>query len=136
MRGFREKLYYFMMGRNGVDQLNYGLFGLYFLIWIINLFVGWAIIQIIQTALLIFIIFRMFSRNLQARRKENDVFLRWFGPMINGIKTKSRQLKDTTHVYKKCPHCNSMLRLPRRRGKHTVKCPRCAKEFKIRVIYN
>ena len=38
-----------------------------------------------------------------------------------------------THVFKKCPGCKAVLRLPRKKGKHTVNCPHCHKNFTVHV---
>ena len=37
-----------------------------------------------------------------------------------------------THVFKKCPQCKAMIRLPKRKGSHEVICPKCGREFKIK----
>ena len=41
---------------------------------------------------------------------------------------------DRDHVYKKCPNCRAVLRLPRRKGRHTTICPKCKKEFRVYVF--
>ena len=78
--------------------------------------------------------YRILSRNITARQKENQ----FFNKLIMGIKYKRnihRQRKaDYSHIYKRCPACHVVLRLPRRKGKHTTVCPKCNKEFKVYVF--
>ena len=134
MGKFRNKLYRFMYGRYGGDTLNKVLFWVY-AVWIIlfsivMLFVDsvWLSVfyWISSGALCFWIIFRMFSRNIAARRKENDAFCGFF-------KLRKNKFRDRkTHVYRKCPDCKAVLRLPKAKGKHYVICPRCKNRFKVR----
>ena len=90
-------------------------------------------IQIIVYALIIFAVFRMFSRNTEQRRKENY----WIREKLGFIKRKkdfhAQKKADKVHVYKKCPACGAVLRLPRRIGVHKTVCPKCGKEFTVKV---
>ena len=128
-----------MYGRYGNDALNK------FLLWV---YVAWIVICMIVSlfipsdnpfsiwfglfywasslALAIWIISRSFSRNILARRKENEEFCKFFRLRKN----KRRDKK--THVYRKCPECKAVLRLPKAKGKHFVVCPRCKNRFKVR----
>ena len=33
----------------------------------------------------------------------------------------------------KCEHCRAVLRLPKKPGKHTVRCPQCNKTFSVKI---
>lgn len=46
-------------------------------------------------------------------------------------KNKWRDRK--THVFRECTHCHAVLRLPKKSGSHTVKCPRCSEHFDVVV---
>lgn len=131
---FRYKLMQFMSGRYGVDGLFYVLFSLSAALSVINCFVRSLVLQLVVYAVMVYALFRVFSRNLEARRRENRVLAR----LISKIKEKQnihRQRRaDCTHIYKKCPGCHAVLRLPRRKGKHTTVCPKCNKKFKVYVF--
>lgn len=131
---FRYKLMQFMSGRYGVDKLFYVLFGVASVLSIVNCFVREIWLQFIVYAIVIYAFFRILSRNITARQKENQ----FFNKLIMGIKYKRnihRQRKaDYSHIYKRCPACHVVLRLPRRKGKHTTVCPKCNKEFKVYVF--
>lgn len=134
MGKFKNKLYRFMYGRYGGDTLNKILIWVY-AIWIIlcsviSLFtdsIWFSLFYWISTLALVFwIFFRMFSRNITARRRENDRFCGFF-------KLRRNKFRDRkTHVYRKCPHCKAVLRLPKSRGKHFVVCPRCKTRFEVK----
>ena len=131
---FRYKLMQFMSGRYGVDGLFYVLFSGSAALSVINCFVRSLVLQLVVYAVMVYALFRVFSRNWEARRRENRVLAR----LISKIKEKQnihRQRRaDCTHRYKKCPGCHAVLRLPRRKGKHTTVCPKCNKKFKVYVF--
>jgi hypothetical protein len=123
-----------MYGRYGGDTLNKVLIWVYagwiVLCSIISLFtdsVWFSLFYWVSTfALVLWIFSRMFSRNIAARRKENDAFCGFF-------KLRKNKFRDRkTHVYRKCPACRAVLRLPKSRGKHFVVCPRCKNRFEVR----
>ena len=130
---FRYKLMQFMYGRYGTDELSYALLIFGSILSFVNVFIRSGILQLVVYAVIIYAIFRVLSRNLEARRKEN----RFFKEKINFLKNKQElyktRKKDKCHVYKKCPMCKAVLRLPHRIGEHTTVCPRCGKEFKVKV---
>ena len=134
MKKIKEKLYRFMYGRYGVDTLSkvmvWAYLGVVICFTIAALFVDsiWlSLIQYVSTsAMLIWIFFRMFSRNVAARRRENEKFCGFF-------KLRRNKFRDRkTHVYRKCHACGAMLRLPKAKGKHFVVCPRCNKRFEVK----
>ena len=62
MKNFRQKLMSFMYGRYGVDELYYGLFGLWLALIIVNMFVRSYIIYLLETAVIIYSLWRMLSK--------------------------------------------------------------------------
>ena len=130
---FRYRLMRFMSGRNGPDELFFAFFILSVLLSVINIFARSVILQLAVYALIIYALFRLFSRNSDKRRKENA----WFINKTHFIKQKKelyeRRRNDKCHIYKKCPSCGAVLRLPRRIGVHKTVCPKCGREFTVRV---
>lgn len=130
---FRYRLLQFMSGRYGIDKLFYFLFSVAALFSFINIFLRSGILQIIVYLIVVFAFCRVLSRNHTARSAEN----RWIENLLKNINKKvytARQRKaDITHIYKKCPKCKAVLRLPRRVGKHTTVCPKCNNSFKVVV---
>lgn len=131
---FRYKLMQFMSGRNGIDNLFYVLFAVAAVISVINCFVNSFILQFIVWIILGYAFFRMLSRNIEARRRENQAFNRVMLKLKEKQSIRRQRKADYTHIYKKCPQCHAVLRLPRRKGKHTTVCPKCSKKFKVYVF--
>lgn len=130
---FKYRLMQFMYGRNGSDETSFVLLILSVALSFINIFLNSLVLQIFVYLLLGLALFRMLSRNTVQRRKENA----WVKDKLHFIKNKKelceRRKNDKCHVYKKCPSCRAILRLPRRVGHHTTVCPKCGREFKVKV---
>lgn len=130
----RYKLMKFMSGRYGLDALFYVLFAISAVLVVVNMFVGSIILQLVIDAIMIYAFYRVLSRNIAARRREN-LLVTGLAHEIKKRRSIRRQRRaDYTHIYKKCPRCHAVLRLPRRKGKHTTVCPKCSKEFKVHVF--
>jgi hypothetical protein len=116
----------FMYGRNGGDQLGLFIIWVAIALNIINIFVqsdaAYAAVSAVSTVLMVWALFRMFSKNLQKRRAENAKFLQkvWWP-----LKGKLHRLKDKDHRYFTCPNCRTVCRVPRGKGKIVITCPKC-----------
>ncbi len=137
---FRDKLFRFLYGRNGNDALNNLIFWVYFALLIVNLilqpFFFWVGIAlwVVELLLLILYLFRALSRNLYRRQAENRRYLKIRGKLAAPFKMARNKFRDRkTHVYKKCKHCRAVLRLPKKKGKHTVRCPKCNQLFQLNI---
>ena len=130
MNKFKDKLIRFMYGRyGGNDALNKTLLWGYIAILVIGLITGWKWLWYVGMLAIVWNIYRMFSRNIAARQKENAAFLNLKRKLMMPFK----QMLDRQHAYRTCPHCKATLRLPRKKGKHTVTCPKCRKDFKVKI---
>ena len=133
---FREKLFRFMYGRNGADKLCYAVFVVYFVLSVVNTFVRFSPLNIILMLLPAYVIFRMLSKNISKRRAENQKFLSWWNKVEPHFKMIIARMKEMkTRSFHRCPNCKAMLRLPRKKGKHTVACPNCKHKFNIRIWF-
>lgn len=133
-RPWRERLYSFMIGRNGADALSRALLILYLVLFVINLFVRSWVATAVEYALIIYSLFRMLSRNLPARRRENAWYLKCENGIKGACKLQRNKWRDRkTHAYRRCPQCKSVLRLPKQKGRHTVRCPQCQHRFETKI---
>lgn len=131
---FQNKLYQFMYGRYGIDELYQFLFFLYLFIVIIDLFVKNNILFGVELFLLIIIFYRIFSKNINKRRKENEMYLNLKNRFLTPFKNIKRNYRDrNNYIYKKCRKCHTTLRLPlpSKRGIKYAKCPNCKERVRI-----
>ena len=71
----------------------------------------------------------MFSRNIAARRRENEKFLSFWRALKGFFTGKNRRPRDKEHKYYKCPKCKNTLRVPKRGKKIQITCPVCGHSF-------
>lgn len=130
MTGMKEKLYRFMQGRYGSDQLNRFLMILVLLCFLLSLVVGGKVFYILGIALLVYAYFRMLSKNRYKRSAENSIYLRYEYKVRQKAAAITRNLKQrkTHHIYK-CPSCRQKIRIPRGKGKIEIRCPKCGQTF-------
>ncbi len=154
MNNIKLKFMEFMRGRNGSDELYYAMIILSIALDIGDWFINSRLYSIFALAFFILTMFRFFSKNLYQRQKENTKFLSIISKIrgqdfkrnpydvtpkkpskikkkIDGYKMRFRDRK--THVFKKCPGCDAVIRLPKKKGEHTVCCPRCSQDFKVKI---
>lgn len=129
-----SRLQSFMYGRYGNDKLNTAILAVWVVLAFLNIFLNSIIIYTIYSLLCILYLFRMFSRNIAARRRENEKFLQIFGKAVSRAEKQKSYAEDREHKYVKCKHCSAQLRVRRVKGKHTVKCPKCGANFDIRIF--
>ncbi len=136
MNRLREKFAQFMVGRYGADQLYTALLVLYLICFVLNLmFKDLIIFGLLMWAILIYAFFRVFSRNTYKRSQENQIFLNVCEKVKTFFSLNYSKIRDfRTKKYVKCPQCTAVLRLPRQRGCHTVRCPKCNARFNIKII--
>ena len=137
--GFRFRLARFFMGRNGADTLYHVtlVFSLVF-IFLGGFFSAHGILRYVFLSLYLlsfgYALFRFFSRNIYKRQKENAAFRKFWGKLFMPFRRQALRIRDRkTHIYRKCPHCKSTLRLARIPGDHIVRCPSCGERFPVTV---
>ena len=133
-----------MRGRYGMDNLNRTLMIVTFILILLNMFLRSRIVSFVILILLIYIYYRMFSRNLNARYSENMRYMK----LENAVRSRfgrggyrsydggsagsfggGMKAKDRTHKILRCPGCGEKLRVPKGAGKINIKCPHCGTQF-------
>lgn len=130
MDRWRQKLQHFMIGRYGVDQLARFLSGCILVLLLCSLVLRTHILYWAALALLVYSYFRMFSRNISARFRENERYLRWRFQATEQVKRRRDQAVQAWkyHIYK-CPGCGQKIRIPRGKGRISIHCPKCHRDF-------
>lgn len=141
MNDFQRKIEEFFRGRHGSDQLSFTLS----LIGLILVFCSPAftnqdvrlLFSAVGMALIIFAVFRVFSKNEARRIRENDVFMSFFrrdsakSERRKAEKEKKRKMKEKlkTHELFYCPKCKAACFVPKGKGKIRITCPKCGEKF-------
>ncbi len=122
MNSFGNRFRNFMTGRYGVDQFGVFLSIIALLLSFIPHIAG----KILSLLLMAYEAFRIFSRNVYGRQKENRGFLKIWSP-VKGLFKKRPDYN--THKLFYCPKCRQKLRVPRGKGKVVVTCPKCGEKI-------
>ena len=132
----RNGLSRFMYGRNGADQLGLCIIWTAILLDIISMLTKKipllsSIIGAVTTVMVLWALFRVFSRNLEKRRAENAVFLQkvWW-PLKRKFSSGKQQRMDKEHKYFTCPNCKTVCRVPVGKGKIVITCPKCGGQIR------
>ena len=113
----------FMMGRYGTDKLNMAILIAGVALCVVSLFFGRLpgvalLLTTLSYVLMIWAIFRTFSRNTYKRYRENRRYLMFL-----------ERIKDKEHRHFDCPKCRQPVRVPRGKGKIAITCPKCREKF-------
>lgn len=154
---FQQKLNNFFSNRNGIDELGFTSFIISIIFSILSMFFPKLLIfYILQLIFLSYSIFRILSRNVYQRQKENTAFCNFFRnifkrgtkkhpkrqktikvkePKVKKVKPKKQKIKkDKNYLYKNCPHCNKELKISKKiKGERIVMCTNCYNEIKVKV---
>ena len=122
-----------MYGRSGPDSLYRATMAVCIVLIIVNLFARSVILNLLIWALLIWGMFRAFSKNIYKRQQENIKFMQLSDKVKHKFNMTKTMLTDKEHCYKKCPKCKTVLRLPKKKGEHTAQCPKCRESFKVKI---
>ena len=136
MSKFRNALYRFMYGRNGVDALSWALVVLEVVLSLLSSFIHVRgvsqALYFVSTALMFVVLLRIFSRNLARRQAENAKFLTWWMPKANAMRGAKARRADKAHKYVRCS-CGAYCRVPRGVGKVELTCPKCGKKKVVKT---
>jgi hypothetical protein len=138
----------FLQGFYGFDFLSV------FLLLLSYIFDIWPITRILGLVLLLIVVYRTFSKNINKRKAEYNKFRGLSNKILskvglslpaNNTNLNSNNLSlliskikyqiDQRNKYKTviCPGCHKKLKLNRGRGKVIITCKKCLTEFKAKV---
>lgn len=115
-----------MRGRYGSDSLNSFLLILAIIFMVISWIKPKGIWSLLIWIILIYALYRTFSRNISQRAAENAKFLNLGGSIRHFFrKWKRRIFGEDGYAYFPCDRCKRELRVPKGKGKIKVRCPYC-----------
>ena len=116
-------------GCYGGDQLSMAMTYASLLLILFGALPHLEVLLVVAYALVILSFARMFSRKIEARRRENEWFLRKTAPLVTKFfQAKARFKNRRLYAYFRCPGCHAWLKLPRGAGKVTVTCGKCGRQ--------
>lgn len=135
MRNFLEKMAWkmerWMEGRNGLDDLARHLYYLGFALLVISLFDRTGLISLLAMIVIIYAMFRAFSKKLDKRQAENAAYM----AKTAGIRRRLAQYRlrfseRKQYRFVKCK-CGVTLRVKRGQGTKEIICPKCQQHMTV-----
>ena len=115
----------------GVDA--YSLFWLVIFLVLAGLGRFYLPLLIPALVVLVYLVFRLLSKNQEKRQMENARFLALFRAVVLWFRRRKQTLQtDKEYYYFKCPTCGQPMRIPRGLGKVQITCRSCASEFETK----
>lgn len=130
---WQRKMMEWLRGRQGPDDLAVFSMNLAIVIVVVNLFARVSVLGWIALALIAYSMFRIQSKNLSSRSRENAAFLKALGPArpwVQNPRAAWTELRTYKHV--RCSSCRQKVRVPRGKGKLRVTCPACKTKFEVK----
>ena len=126
----KQKFQNFMSGRYGVDDFSKALLYATLALCLVSLFTRNRMLNLLLTAGLVFIYYRMFSKNYSRRYQENLWYLRQKDKVMHFFRRQNSlaQQRKTHRIYT-CPQCRQKIRIPNGHGKVQITCPQCKTAF-------
>lgn len=126
----RDKFTQFMQGRYGIDSFSKFLLVAGIVCMFLSRLFHSVLLNLACWGLLIYLYFRMFSKNISKRYAEEQAFLRTKEKVKAFFKRDGRIVEDSkTHRIYRCPQCKQKIRVPRGKGKIEITCPKCSRKF-------
>ena len=128
-----QKFQQFMYGRYGGDTFSLVLLVIALVLSLIGGLFFWPV-TLLADVVYIYVLFRMFSKNIPARQREYYAFLKVWEPVKKWFRFQKQKFDQRgTYRYFKCPNCKQQLRAPRGRGKIEVTCQKCHTVFRTKT---
>lgn len=135
MNKIRYALARFMTGRYGVDELYRASNFICIALIVAGAFFRSPVLNIALWMFMLWSIFRLFSKNIEKRRRENEKYLSLTKPVRKRFSRLERRIRNINAFrFRTCPRCKAFIQMPRAKGKRLINCPRCHNEFETRII--
>ncbi len=120
-------------GAYGPDALQKFLVYVTLACVVVNLFLKNQILNTIGWVFLVFYMYRLLSKNYNARYNENQKFLGLTAKYRYKLEQHKKLAEEKKyHRIYSCPNCKQKIRIPKGKGKIMVRCPKCQTEFQRR----
>lgn len=126
----------FMQGRNGNDEFSRFLTIAALVFMVLSWIKPLSFMALIAFVLLVWTIFRCYSKNLAKRGRENEKYIGIKSAITGRFTLYKNMFRDRkTHRYYKCPGCKVYVRIPKlEHGKNIeVSCKKCGKKFVVKT---
>ena len=134
MQEARRRAVEWSRGRYGADRLSMATMNVAVVLVAVDLAARTRWLSLVAIALLAYAWFRITSKDVAARARENERATKAAGPVLSWLANPvdaAREARAYKHLA--CPACGQRVRIPRGKGKVRVTCPSCHRRFEGRA---
>lgn len=130
MENVQRKMVEWTRGRHGADELSNAVTNVAVLLVVVDLFARTSFLSLLALLMLAYAWFRISSKNITARSRENNAVMKAAGPVVGFIANPAAAVREhKAYKHLACPSCGQRVRIPRGKGKVRVTCPKCKTRF-------
>ncbi len=123
----------FWTGRNGPDALSMASSLTACLLLVVSMLLGGtasSVLWLLALVVLGWSYFRILSRNVTRRQRENQRFLSGIAPLTRWFRRlRTRRRQKNLYCFFRCPQCGTVLRVPKGKGHLRITCKSCHHTF-------
>lgn len=124
------KIRLWLQGRYGTDELNRAITWTAVFLLLISVLSGQGIFYSAGFVLILWSIFRSFSKNIYKRREERQWWLNKTAAVKSWLSLQKRKWHDRKeYKYFRCKNCKTVMRVPRGKGRVKMNCRKCHSEM-------
>ncbi|WP_044915290.1 hypothetical protein [Butyrivibrio sp. WCE2006] len=130
MKDFLYRLFQGRYGAYGTDRLTKFCLVIAVVLLFVSFLTPLGFLYYVAIAILAYSYFRLFSKNIPFRYRENEIFVKYTNKIADFFRSfgDSWTQKKNYHIYK-CPNCGQKIRVPRGKGRIEIRCPKCDNRF-------
>ncbi len=134
----RDKLRKFLYGRYGRDSFSEFTLTISLIFLLISLFLKGSKVYIlvygVAMGFLIYSMYRILSKDIRHRQLENLKYINFKNKIKGKLNFNKKKIADRKdYKYFKCEKCGQNLRVPKKKGRVTITCPKCKNIIKART---
>lgn len=124
-----------MQGRYGImDSLNKFLISCGLILIFLTIFIHAGWLNLLGLLFLIATYWRVFSRKIYQRARENGKFQQWTTWLTKPISRRYQEWQQRKQYrFFTCKNCHQRIRIPKGKGKIQITCPTCRHQFRART---
>ena len=117
-------------GRYGSDELNRFLLVAVLALFLLSMIPHAGFLYILSFGILAWAWVRMYSKNFEARRRENERYLKIAAGLKKALRVQKLKLTGRKNYrFFCCPGCGQEVRVPKGAGHIRITCPKCHTQF-------
>ena len=130
LQSIGSRMRIWMQGRYGMDELSRAVLWVAVALMLLTALTKYSIFNTAALLLMLWSIFRSYSKNIYKRREEREKYMGAIGSVKSWLSLQKRRWGDRKYYkYFRCKQCKAVMRVPKGKGVVRISCRRCHAEM-------